>query len=120
VSEVIQGDWKMRLSVAWRALVHGVTINVHSSKEEIWDAISGGCKDGHELIFYTGEDCPLCPVKVAASEVFDCLYRDINVTERGRTKPQELDAAYQKLGEALGMFGGPSQSLPSPRKDEGV
>jgi hypothetical protein len=30
-------------------------------KKEIWDAISGGCKDGHNLIFYTTDsECPVC------------------------------------------------------------
>ena len=44
-------------------------------------------------------------LREAASEMFDALYRDINVTERGRTTQLEHDLAYQKLGETLGVFG---------------
>lgn len=52
-------------------------------------------------------------VRNAAGALFELLYRDENVTDRGRPKSGEIAMAYQKLGEALGRFGGPLMEKPN-------
>jgi hypothetical protein len=47
----------------------------------------------------------------AARRMFDAEYRDRCVTEHGRTTPEEMEAAYQHLGEVLGNFGFAASAL---------
>lgn len=53
-------------------------------------------------------------LRKAAHALYDCHYRNVNVTERGRTKPEEFGMAVQKLGEVLGLIGTAAQQEVKP------
>ena len=50
-------------------------------------------------------------LREVAGRLYDCHYRDVNITPRGRTKPEEFGLAVQHLGEVLGVLGGATQAL---------
>ncbi len=58
-------------------------------------------------------------VKEAALAMYDAMYRDINVTPKGRTTPHEMQMAFQQLGEALGLIGTASAGLDGIEKGGG-
>jgi hypothetical protein len=61
-------------------------------------------------------EAELAALKGAAHALYDCHYRDVNVTERGRPTSHDYSMAVQELGEKLGVIGGPASASPDSLK----